>query len=123
MNILPRHADVVIPIKKFVRYCLSYEDDYDKAKAFNLALGYSKENAESLIENIRANLPNFPATKKGDSGHGTKYEVIMRLVGLNNKTAWVLTAWIDDNKNGEMRLTSAYVITRKGDKDDDDKGI
>ena len=33
----------------------------------------------------------------------------MELKGANGKKAKVLTAWIDDEKAGEMRLVSAYI--------------
>ena len=83
--------------------------------AFERALGYNLINYKKLIENIRKNITNFPATRHEDKGHGTRYSVDMQLKGENNKTARVVTAWIDDNKTGEMRLTSAYVKKRKGE--------
>jgi hypothetical protein len=109
MEILPRHDEAVIPVNKFMKHCLDPEGDYDKAVAFDLALGYNKSNANRLIANIRHNLPNFPAMPKGDAGFGMKYEVVMNLTGPNGKTAKVLTAWIDDSKSKEMRLTNAYI--------------
>ena len=109
INILPRHEEAVIPIRKFTEYALNYEADSNKATAFESALGYTKDNADSLIANIRQKLPNFTATPKGDRGYGETYEVIMELTGVNGKTAKVLTAWIDDRNTGQMRLVSAYV--------------
>jgi len=114
INMLPRYDNVVIPMEKFTKYSLSYEADFDKATAFNLALGYNLSNADHLIKNIRDNLPNFGCTAKGDSGFGMRYEVIMSLVGVNGKTASVLTAWIDDKDNDETRLTNAYIVKRRG---------
>ena len=98
-----------IPIEKFTQYAMNYEKDYDKALAFELALGYNKDNVQLLIDNIREHLCQYEATPKGDSGFGMKYEVIMRITGANGKTAKVLTAWINDAKTGEMRLTNAYI--------------
>ena len=37
------------------------------------------------------------------------YEVTMNLIGENGKTAKVVTGWIDDISNGEMRLTTVYI--------------
>ena len=51
---------------------------------------------------------------KTDKGHGVRFSVDMELTGDNGRKARVITAWIDDNKTGEMRLTSAYVKARKG---------
>jgi hypothetical protein len=115
MNILPRFEEAVIPVDKFLKHSLNLDLQPDKAVAFNSALGYNQENAGKLIENIKANLENFHATPKGDAGFGMKYEVIMVLTGENGKTANVLTAWIDDRSNSEMRLTSAYIDKKKGE--------
>ncbi len=37
------------------------------------------------------------------------YEVVMDITGPNKKTAKVLTAWINDKNNGEIRLTTVHV--------------
>ena len=112
MNILPRADEAVIPLEKFTKYALNFDRDKDKAIAFELALGFNLGNVNLLIDSIRLGLRGFPALKKQDSEFGTKYEVVMDITGANNKTAKVLTAWIDDVENGEMRLTSAYVDER-----------
>ncbi len=109
MKALPRYEQAVIPVGKFTHYALDETVDKDKAIAFGLALGYNLNNADKLIENIRANLGNFPAVLRGDKGFGPIYEVILTLTGENGKTAKVLTGWIDDIETGEMRLTTAHV--------------
>ena len=109
MNILPRYDTVIIPLDKLIRYALDPVKDPNKATAFKLALNYDKNNADKLISNIKANLNKFPAKNKGDRGYGTLYEVVMELTGENGKTANVLTAWIDDKTNGEMRLVTVHI--------------
>lgn len=106
---LPKYENSVIPKAKFTEYALNPVKDPNKAKAFELALGYTAENADHLIEQIRSNLPLYKAVEKGDRGYGMTYEVIMDVTGPNGKTAKVLTAWIDDRSNGEMRLTTIHV--------------
>lgn len=106
---LPRYKEAVIPASKFTQYALNPDKDVDKAKAFKSALGYDLENAKDLIEQINAKLPEYEAIQKGDRGWGMTYEVIMDITGPNGKTAKVLTAWIDDKNNGEMRLTTVHV--------------
>ena len=61
------------------------------------------------IQNIQKNISKYQAIEKPDNGYGKRYEVVMNLKGPNGKEAKVLTAWIDDKENGEMRLTSVYV--------------
>lgn len=106
---LPRYQEAVIPKAKFTQYALNPDKDPDKARAFKNALGYDLDNANDLIEQINAKLPEYEAVSKGDRGWGMTYEVIMDITGPNGKTAKVLTAWIDDKNNGEMRLTTVHV--------------
>ncbi len=115
MNTLPRFENAVIPIEKFTKYALDPMNSRGKWVAFQEALGYNLDNADILIADIRRNLRNFPAENKGDKGYGATYVVLMELIGINNRKAYVLTAWLDDKTTGEIRLTSAYVKKRKGD--------
>ena len=107
---LPNAEAAVIPMDKFTRYALNYDRQENKAAAFELALGYTLANADKLIANIRANITKFPAVFKGNlKGYGDVYEIEMVLLGENNRTAKVLTGWINDAETGQMRLTSVYV--------------
>ena len=109
MNILPRADRAVIPVEKFTKYALNPEGDKNKAVSFKSALGFDTDNADLLIEQIRTKIGKYPAKNKGSIGFGDRYEVIMDITGANGKTAKVLTGWIDDNANGEMRLTTVHV--------------
>lgn len=106
---LPRYNEVVIPKAKFTQYALNPDKDPDKARAFERALGYTSDNADELIKQINERLPDYEAVEKGDRGWGMTYEVVMNLVGPNGKAAKVLTGWIDDKNNGEMRLTTVHI--------------
>lgn len=106
---LPRYQEAVIPREKFTMYALNPERDANKARAFQAALGYTLENVDDLISQIHEKLPTYNAVEKGDRGYGMTYEVVMDITGPNGKTAKVLTAWIDDKNNGELRLTTLHV--------------
>ena len=113
INILPGADNVNINPQKFTAYALNPLKDENKARAFKEALGYTTENANDLIENIRDNIKNFNSVEKPDNGYGTRYEILMTLTGANGKKANVKTAWISDKNTGETRLTSAYVTKKK----------
>lgn len=119
MNILPKTDKIKIPTDKFIKYALNYDRDYDKALAFELALGYNLTNYQMLMDNIKSDLDKYSAVPKGNRGHGERYEVILKITGANGKEANVLTGWIDDINAGEMRLTTVHVVKRKGGKTDD----
>ena len=111
--LLPKRNAALIPTEKFTEYALNPEKSLDKSIAFSNALGYNLDNADSLIQNIRDNLSSFPASEKGRNEYGTRYEVRMNLTGANQRTANVITAWLDDAKTGKMRLISAYVDRKR----------
>ena len=113
MNILPNAERAFIPLEKFTKYALDPMKEPNKAIAFKNALGYTKDNAEELISNILKNISLFNAVEKGDKGFGMQYELVLNLLGANNKYANVLTGWIIDKQTSETRLTSAYVTKKK----------
>ena len=100
-----------IPEEKFTKYALDYKKAPDKAKAFEEALGYTKDNYQELIEDINRHYDRSKLIAKGDRGYGMLYESVMRLKGPNGKEANVLTAWIEDGD--DVRLTSVYVTKKK----------
>jgi hypothetical protein len=104
-------GNLAIPMQKLVGYALDPQKAPDKAKAFELALGYTKDNAAELLQSIFDNADESRFVEKGDSGFGMRYEYIMELEGPNGKKARVVTAWI--RENGKLRLTSVYVTGRK----------
>lgn len=101
-----------IPEEKFTKYALNYEKAPDKAKAFEAALGYTKDNYQDLIDDIAVHFDEEKLVKKGDNGFGMRYSQVMNLTGPNGKTAKVLTAWIYDEQIKDFRLTSAYIDKR-----------
>lgn len=111
-RITGRNAE--IPKEKLTEYALSkdHETGRDKAVAFEQALGYTRDNYQQLIEDIRGNLARHPVISRGKNQYGEKYEVVMDLQGPNGKTAPVVTAWIIENGSKTPRLTSIYVRSR-----------
>lgn len=96
---------------KFTNYALNPDKAPDKARVFESALGYNKDNCDQLIKDIESRADIHKMVEKGDNGYGMRYEQIIRLKGPNEKAANVLTAWIDDDEN--LRLTSVYVTKKE----------
>lgn len=114
---LPKADNLTIPKEKFTKYALNPDKAPDKARAFKEALGYDLSNYKDLIESNRKHVSEYDAIPKPDNGHGTRYEVRLELTGPNGKKATVLTGWIDDRTNREMRMTTAYIDRRKKNED------
>ena len=98
---------------KLVNYALNPLVATDKATAFEEALGYNLTNVAELIQNIKDNLSKFDVVRKPDLGYGERFQVLLDLVGINGKTATVLTAWIKSRDTQTIRLTGVYVKKRK----------
>ena len=103
--------NLAIPTAKLAGYALNPLKAPDKAKAFQLALGYDQSNAEELLQNILDHLDESRFVEKGDAGYGMLYESIIRITGANGKEANVLTAWIAEGD--KKRMTSVYVTDKK----------
>lgn len=106
-------GEAIIHKEKLTMYALNPDKAPDKAKAFELALGYTLDNVDDLLENVRANISKYEPIPKEDKGYGERYQVVLDLIGPNGKQAPVLTAWIKDKKSKKIRLTSIYVKRRK----------
>lgn len=100
----------IIPDAKLVSYALDPLKDKNKAKAFELALGYTKDNYQDLKKQVMEKVDERKLVPRGDIGYGMRYECVIEVDGLNGKKAKVLTAWIEDGK--DKRLTSIYVTDK-----------
>jgi hypothetical protein len=114
LDTLPNYENAVIPLDKLLKYSLSFKNNYDKAFAFEKALGFTISNYQQLLTQVYKNLPLYKAVDKGYNNHGNRYQVIMTIDGVNDKSAEVLTAWIIRNEEDFPRLTNIYVTNKKG---------
>ncbi|MDU4960941.1 MAG: hypothetical protein E6X17_09830 [Sporomusaceae bacterium] len=91
---------------KLEKYLLNVEhvDGASKAKWFEKALGFTKENASDLARQIVFD-PN-KAVKTATTEFGTKYNQVIPITGPNGKTIDVVFAWIENN-DGVIRLITA----------------
>uniref|UniRef100_UPI001C3765FD DUF6883 domain-containing protein n=1 Tax=Leptospira alexanderi TaxID=100053 RepID=UPI001C3765FD len=90
---------------KLTRYLLNPEhpDGASKAKWFQQALGFTKENSNELAKQII--FDSSKAIETGITQYGTKYNQTIPIVGANGKTIDVLFSWIK-NTDGVVRLVT-----------------
>jgi hypothetical protein len=99
---------------KFTQYALNPDKDPNKARAFELALGYNKDNCDKLIEDIMTEVDKSKMRDRGNAGYGMRREQVMRLSGPNGKEANVATGWIEESDS--VRLTSVYITEKEESK-------
>ncbi len=103
-------ARAQIDARKFTEYALNplSGDGRNKARVFQSALGYTRENYHELIEQIRTGILSTPAIKGTLDGYGARYTVDIMVTGPKGQ-AIVRTGWIFEPGNEIPRLTTAFV--------------
>ena len=101
--------------RKIADYALSPENSDGKAKGFEIALGYTRENADALLADILKHFDVDKLRDNGYNGYGKRFELIMRLKGPNGKEANVLTAWFLEKGASEHRLTTLHITEKEAD--------
>jgi hypothetical protein len=96
---------------KLLRYLLNPDHEVGAAKAkwFEQALGFTRENASDLAKQIVFD-PNR-AVETGVTQFGTKFNEVIPITGANGKTIDVTFAWIRNN-DGVVRLITAIPTSR-----------
>lgn len=116
--VLPNYERAVIPDDKLRKYVLDPEhvsktqggsSGKDKAVVFESALGFNLSNWEILKQRIIDGLPYCEAMLGEEDEHGTRYKVVLPILGVNNRVANVLTAWVIKPNTNYPSFTTARV--------------
>ena len=102
---LPR--DTVIAREKVTGYLLRWREEDDKS-AFLALAGYTLENAEQLITDLREQLMTLDAEFIEDTEYGPKYRIRGTLTGPNGRALRVVTIWMADEAAGVTKFLTLY---------------
>ncbi len=99
-----------IDIRKFTEYALNpnHAVGVHKAKVFEAALGYTRNNFEGLVAQVRTGILNNPATQGVVDKYGTHFTVDMLVRGPAGQ-AVVRTGWIYPVGSQVPRMTTVFV--------------
>lgn len=116
---MPNHEKVVTPKEKFINYSLDYNNPNSKGKAeaYEKSLGFTKENANLLIDQIHDNVAEgkvHPISIQSNN-YGTKYKYEISVKGPNGKTKIIVAVYQIDKDTSIPRLITNYV-KKKGSK-------
>jgi Domain of unknown function (DUF6883) len=98
-------TDSEIPLEKLTQYLLVSLARADKSK-FLARAGYSTENAQQLMADIRAQILPLDATGAGTTKFGDFFEIRGTLHGPNGVSLRVKTIWIREHLRGDTRLVT-----------------
>ena len=107
---LPNADHAIAPVPKFTQYLFNPESakGWPKGQAITSRLGYDKDSWSAMRREIVQGASCYPASSKGNNGHGDLYEQKMVLYGTKELPANVIVGWIV-KPDGETVMTTAYI--------------
>ena len=96
-------ADAIIVAEKVTRYLLVRQTRGDKS-AFLARGGYTLENADQLLDDLRIQLLPVDATPLHSTEFGQFYEIRGPLVGPNGVTLQIRSIWMKENVSGVTKF-------------------
>ena len=109
---MPNHSQAVTPKEKFTKYSLDYDNPNarGKAEAYEKGLGYTKENADSLIQQISdAVTTTAKPYSVSQTQFGIKYKYRIPVTGPNGKKKNVIAVYQIDSGYSIPRLITNYL--------------
>lgn len=104
-------SDVVIDPRKLTEYALNPDNPVgtNKALMFRLHLGFTRDNYEDLLEQIKIKVLSSEASLLRTDEYGKHYRVDMEIIGIEGQREIVRTGWAVAPNSQEARLTTLYV--------------
>jgi len=105
-------ADATIAKDKLTRYLLLSQARGDKS-AFLARAGYTLENADQLLRDLRAQILPLDAVALESNKFGQYYESRGTLTGSNGGTLAVRTIWMTEHLSGVTKFVTLIPDTRR----------
>jgi hypothetical protein len=98
-------ANTTILRRKASEYLLQKRRDDDKSGFLALA-GYTAQDADRLLRDIREQLLPLEAEFHEETEYGPKYQIRGTLTGPNGRALRVLTIWMKDDATGDTKFVT-----------------
>jgi hypothetical protein len=103
--------DTAIARAKLHEYLLRHRDEDDKSGFLALA-GYTLNNADRLMHDIRTQPLPLDAEFFDRTEYGSKYRIRGTLTGPNGRVLRVLSIWMKEDAIGETRFVTPFPDNR-----------
>jgi len=104
--------DSLIPAEKITHYLLVPLSRGDKS-AFLARAGYTRENPQQLLEDLRKQILPLDAVATGENKFGRYFEVDGLLRGPNGLALRVRTIWMTEHLSGRTKFVTLIPEKRK----------
>lgn len=99
--------DTVIARRKLDEYLLRHRDEDDKSGFLALA-GYTLENMDRLLNDLRTQLLPLDAEFFDQTEYGPKYQIRGTLTGPNGYVLRVVSIWMKEDATGETKFVTLF---------------
>jgi hypothetical protein len=99
--------DSIIRPEKITEYLLKWQPDNDKSKFLERA-GYSLDNWQQLLEDIRAQILLIEAELIRKTAYGHLFRIQGKLVGPNGVSLKVITVWISEYASRQTKFITLF---------------
>ena len=103
--------DTAIAKTKLHEYLLRHRDEDDKSGFLSLA-GYTLNNAQRLMHDIRTQLLPLDAEFFDWTEYGSKYRIRGTLTGPNGHVLRVVSIWMKEDATGETKFVTLFPDNR-----------
>jgi hypothetical protein len=100
-------SNTVIAPRKLTQYLLRLRLQDDKSQFLALA-GYTLENADRLMADIREQILPLEAELFDETEYGPKYRIRGTLTGPNGRVLRVLTIWMKENATNQTKFVTLF---------------
>jgi len=99
--------DTIIATTKLDEYLLRHRDEDDKSGFLALA-GYTLENVDRLLNDLRTQLLPLDAEFFDQTEYGAKYQIRGTLTGPNGRVLPVVSIWMKEDATGKAKFVILF---------------
>jgi len=99
--------DTIIATTKLDEYLLRHRDEDDKSGFLALA-GYTLENVDRLLNDLRTQLLPLDAEFFDQTEYGAKYQIRGTLTGPNRRVLPVVSIWMKEDATGKAKFVTLF---------------
>ena len=100
-------ANTIIAPRKLTQYLLRLRVEDDKSQFLALA-GYTLDDADRLMRDIREQLLPLEAEFHEETEYGPKFRIRGTLTGPNGRGLRVLTIWMKENATNQAKFVTLF---------------
>ena len=100
-------AESIISSEKITEYLLKWQPDNDKSE-FLAQAGYSSDNWQRLLDDIRAQILPMEAELIRKTAYGDLFRIRGKLLGPNGVLLRVITVWMEEYVSRQTKFITLF---------------